>query len=134
MRKTVAAMVFVPVFAILGGGTSVGAAEVTNVPFRASGSGTIVVTGDHYEIDGTSIDSHLGTSTFHTEGTVGGGNTITIRAANGDQLIITTSSDGEYFAGGTGRFADASGTLKTVFTIDPDTLVIVFTQEGTISY
>jgi len=130
-------MVCVPLFATLGGGASLGASPNPNRPFRASGSGIVVITGDHYEINGTSIASQLGASTFHTEGTLGGGNTITVTAANDDKLIITTSvSDGEHFAGGTGRFTDAKGTLKTDFSfpLPNEPFVIVFTQEGVISY
>jgi hypothetical protein len=137
MRKIVVSLVCVTLFATLGVGTSFGAAKGTDRPFHASGSGTGVITGDRYVIDGTSEGSLLGNSTFHTEGTLGGGNTITITAANGDQLIITTSPSGdENFRGGTGRFADATGTLTTTFTTSPAPggFVINFTQEGTISY
>ncbi len=69
---------------------------------------------------------------------------ISITTANGDMLFITTTAPPvqESFTGGTGRFADASGTLTTTFTVTEDPsdptnanrFAISFTQVGALSY
>ena len=109
--------------------------------------------------DGTSQLSHFGRATFHNEFTFTiTGDTITLTgtdtevAANGDELFSTLTitaslSTGEgtgalTVTGGTGRFADASGTsaLPTVTSTIVSTVgTIVTTQdtntiEGRISY
>ena len=81
--------------------------------------------------DGSGHITHLGAFTFHndftgftiTGDTFSWTQTATIVAANGDEIFATavgtgTLSTGEAtlvstFTGGTGRFADASGTLTT---------------------
>jgi hypothetical protein len=138
-------MTCVALFVGFGVGTSYAAKGGTDRPFKASGSGLGVVdpVAGTYVIDGTSKNSHLGRSTFHTEGALTGGNTITITAANGDKLVaIGTSATDAIFSGGTGRFQGASGTLTSSFTITPDPsdptnplrFELHFTQHGTISY
>jgi len=137
-------------------------------PMKGSGSGTTIgdlATGVASS-EGVARFSHLGKSRYHLESTftaTGPGltfalnGTATLIAANGDEVFSTftgtatatgigVGETAEFalvftIAGGTGRFADASGTLTlanrgetvslvgTVFT-QRDT----FTAEGSISY
>ena len=145
MKRMIVVMTCVALFVGLGVRTSYAAEGGTDRPWSASGSGLGVVdnAAGTYVIDGTSNNSHLGRSTFHTEGVLTGGNTFTITAANGDKLVAISSSPTDaIFSGGTGRFQGASGTLITSVTINPDPtdptnplrFEIHFTQHGTISY
>jgi hypothetical protein len=134
-----------------------------------NGSGTSTTTGDiatgATTTQGTAIISHLGKSTFAQDFTVTltgpttftQTGTVTLTAANGDQLFATLSGGGTVgglavgdtidvssvftITGGTGRFADASGTLTspvvaTVVSLVGTTLSTsdVFTLQGRISY
>jgi hypothetical protein len=125
-------------------------------PVRGALAGTVslnlqtgVFTGDV-----TGVVSHLGRSTAHLDGsgaftpeaTFAGTGTLTTVAANGDRLngtiTLTTSpftSTGhtttlvETITGGTGRFADASGTLtetSDISTISFDGVTLVSSVEG----
>jgi hypothetical protein len=143
MRKFLFSLVCVALSGALSAGTAFGAANGTDRPFRASGSGTGTLTPTGFEIIGTSINSHLGQSDFVTVGVcteVGCTTTITATAANGDTLILAGSGNEATFTGGTGRFAGASGTstLDPHVSFDdpsnPDLFHITFTQVGTISY
>jgi hypothetical protein len=138
MRKAVAAILFGTLFAAFGGGTTFSAANGTERPWKASGSGIGVFTNDGLVIDGTSINTYLGKATFHAVSTSDGSLIATVTAANGDQLRIVFEPSGQViFAGGTGRFADASGTLinTSVEEFLPDgTFISTFTQAGTISF
>ena len=138
MRKTIAAILIGILFAGLGGATTFSAANGTERPWKASGSGIGMVTDDGVVIDGTSINNHLGKATFHAESTSDGGFIATVTAANGDQVRIVFPPLGDpFFSGGTGRFAGASGTLinnLTSETLPDGTFTIEFTQTGTISY
>ena len=138
MRKAVAAILVGTLFAGLGGGTALGAPNGTERPWRASGTGIGMFTDDGFVIDGTSINTHLGKATFHAESTPDGGFIATVTAAKGDQLIIVASPSGQFsFAGGTGRFADASGTLTNISInefLPGGEFTIEFTQRGTISF
>jgi hypothetical protein len=139
-------------------------------PLKGSGSGTTTfnfATNPFPSADeGTARISHLGKSTYSqdylvtftsaTAFTVAG--TATTVAANGDMLFATFTGTGELggvfgvgqtaettvvstVTGGTGRFADASGTLtSTVSTValsvvgTAGTSSQTFTARGTISY
>jgi hypothetical protein len=139
MRKAIIAMIIGTLLAGLSGGTTFGAANGTERPWRASGTGIGMVTADGFVIDGTSINTHLGKATFHTVSTSDGGSIATVTAANGDELRLVFGPSGRdgVFSGGTGRFADASGTLINAFVVEslPDgTFTIEFTQTGTIGF
>ncbi len=119
--------------AAIGPAAAMGKAGGTDRPVKGTSTSTTTVdlaTGTGTS-DGSGQVSHLGAFTFHndfTGFTVTGDTftwtqTATIVAANGDEIFATavgtgTLSTGEAtlvstFTGGTGRFADASGTLTT---------------------
>ena len=131
----------------------------TDRPLMGSSSGTSctnVVTGD-FTNDSTGIVTHVGEFTSHAEGsgaftgpnTYEGSGTVTLVAANGDQVyadITITSTDASNpvhtdllvftFTGGTGRFADGSGTatqILTVSTFSFDGTTACATTEGPIA-
>ena len=127
-----------------------GAANGTDRPL----SGTVTAT-THDNLstgmdtaDGAFLFTHLGKGTFHeyTTSSTQTGNTFTYTAtetyvaANGDKMfttVVTTGGAGvDTITGGTGRFADASGTF-TVFHDPPVTVSVVgliFTATGTSTY
>lgn len=139
----------------------------TDRPLKGRGSGT--TTADLATAaatsDGTAHVSHLGKSTYHLDVTfaVSGPNTFslmgtaTLVAANGDRVFSTLTGTaiatgigvGETaeqtvvltIIGGTGRFANASGTLTAAVTTATVSLVATtllnrdtFTARGRISY
>jgi hypothetical protein len=113
---------------------ALGGAKGTDRPLSGKGTSTTTVnaTGTGTS-DGTGHLSHLGKFTVHlvaTSGTLTGPNTFTgagtgtTVAANGDKLFSTVTVTGTFtstttseattvntITGGTGRFADASGTI-----------------------
>ena len=117
--------------------TGSAAADVggTNLPFRASGSGTIFESGQSGSLIGSSRGLHLGTGSFSGAsftfsfpppcgfGTEQGDITLDLGAANGDELYLTIvqglcqagatqtyDGTGTYtIDGGTGRFVNATG-------------------------
>jgi hypothetical protein len=119
--------------AALSPAAALGKAGGTDRPVQGTSTSTTTVnlaTGTGVS-DGSGQVSHLGAFTFHndftgftvTGDTFSWTQTATIVAANGDEIFATavgtgTLSTGEAtlvstFTGGTGRFADASGTLTT---------------------
>ena len=108
----------------------------------------------HHQIDtGTCRFTHLGLTDFYGEldinfaaGTQSGWRTLT--AANGDELHLTTSGrngagavggmvsiDAQFvIAGGTGRFADATGSGRAVGVANLMTRTTTIAMDGTISY
>jgi hypothetical protein len=129
------------------------------------GSGTAIDTVDLAtgtgSGEGPAIISHLGkgtfshsfTTTFTSPTTITVSSSETFTAANGDQFFTTFTGTGTLtglnavvtgvatITGGTGRFADASGTLTGTFNAEPisqvgTTLVNrgTFTVDGRISY
>lgn len=123
-------------------------------PFKGYGEARGVFTLDEngawisYEAFGQGNFTHLGRTDVHA---VGGPDetgafviVVTLTAANGDQLLYAAAGppDGEIpFIGGTGRFADATGShmeyLEAVWTSpDPQTLVVDMAvwYEGTLVY
>ena len=97
MRK-LAALVTVLAVMVLGTGDAFGKAKGTDRPFKGSGSGSSIATvvgGQiRFTADGTQQVSHLGRSTWHTEGVCTNATctsvvaTTTNVAANGDTLIV----------------------------------------------
>ena len=136
-RKAVALAGLVLAFAILSPASALAKTAGTDRPVTGAGTGTVSLdpvtgafTGD---VPGTS--SQLGKVTVHIdgvgtptpEGTITGTGTATIVAANGDELTGTIALTQTALptghtittvvvtiTGGTGRFADASGTLTVV--------------------
>ena len=113
----------------------------TDRPVKGTSSGTVslnVLTGA-FTADAAGVGTHLGEYTVAIEGTVAitpegafGSGTATIVAANGDQMTgtVTLATPGQpsvahtttsvmTVTGGTGRFADASGTLTTITEVTP---------------
>jgi len=148
MRKFFLLVVCSMSFITLIGSAAFGAANGTDRPWQATGSGNGLFTAGTpltFTIDGTSNDTHLGRSTFHLDGVCSNEDcsmftfTFTIVAANGDTLNASGVNDSVTFTGGTGRFASASGTLTNTATVitdpsNPAAFHITFTQTGTISY
>jgi hypothetical protein len=144
-------------------GTSPAVFASTAVPFNGSGSGTFAFTSQTtLALSGTGHYTHLGLTTLSFIGTIsplpaacaGGFNAVeqdTYIAANGDKVYLTvndvlcpTSAAGVFsvigsftVTGGTGRFADASGsgtiTASTTF-ITGTSGTFSGTTAGTISY
>jgi hypothetical protein len=141
---------------------AMGAAKGTNRPL--TGKGTTITTVNLITGAGTQVSSghfsHLGAVTGSSDlqfalvgpngfSFTGTGTTV---AANGDKLFTTTSGTGTFgppivttstttITGGTGRFADASGTFTgtgptTVVSIigSIETVTATGTSKGTISY
>jgi hypothetical protein len=127
--------------AALGPAAALGAAKGTDRPLSGTNTATVIInlatqTGT---VDGTGQLSHFGKFTFHGDITLTG-TTETYVAANGDKMfttVVTTGGAGvDTITGGTGRFADASGTF-TVFHDPPVTVSVVgliFTATGTSTY
>jgi len=163
-QKKAIALAFVLALAIFNTGSALAKAGGTDRPVKGTASGTLRVdpvtgaaTGDI-----TGVTSHLGKTAVHfegiltptgEEGTLAGPATVTIVAANGDRLTgnaaVTsrTTDTGTIttvvleITGGTGRFANASGTLTVTCVSGPPSQVgplLVFALEckatGLISY
>ena len=134
LRRLIFLSSLVLAVAALSPAAALGAAKGTDRPM----SGTLTATAhDNLSTqtstaDGTFLFTHLGKGTFHEDTTAGTttGNTFTFTgtatyvAANGDQLFATITATGTFtgsnvvtkvstITGGTGRFANASGTFTT---------------------
>ena len=133
LRRLILLSSMVLAVAALSPAAASGAANGTDRPL----SGTVTATAhDNLSTgtstaDGTFLFTHLGKGTFHEDATAGPitGNTFTSTgtatyvAANGDKLFATITVTGTFGAdevttvstitGGTGRFANASGTFTT---------------------
>ena len=136
------------------------AAATADRPIRGRSRGTISINTATGALTGeeSGVISHLGkqtirlqgVSTLSGDGTVAGSGTVTMVAANGDQVTGTFTLTGREptltvlvtITGGTGRFADASGTMTVICassgspTQQAQTLVIKTdcTANGVISY
>jgi hypothetical protein len=168
LRRLILLSSLVLAVAALSPAAALGAAKGTDRPLK----GTLTATAhDNLSTgtataDGTFLFTHLGKGTFHLDATGTGitGNTFTATgtttfvAANGDRLFTTFTSTGtftpaenttvETITGGTGRFADASGTFTTARAVVVGSVSTVFvpgvgviftdtftgTAEGQISY
>jgi hypothetical protein len=165
IRKAIALAGLVLAVAILNPASALANPVSTDCPIRASGSGTVtlnVLTGS-YTGDATQVSTCIGKSTVHLDGTgaftgpdtfVGSG-PITLTAANGDELTGTQTLTATGFTpgtahtttvvatitGGTGQFADASGTVTSTAQVtggsfDGVTVIssVEYTATGQISY
>jgi hypothetical protein len=144
--------------AILDSGSAL-AGTGTDLPVKATSSGTTSVnlyTGA-FTADASGVGTQVGAFTSHLDGagriidgTVVGAGTFTTMAANGDTVTGTFSSTGtpsldvhtvtlvQTINGGTGRFADASGTVTTTsvctpFSFDSATGTLLETCDSTLS-
>jgi hypothetical protein len=153
-KKTVVALLAAAAAIATGTLASAASAE-PGVPFNGSYSGTSSRSGNTVNIATTGQATHLGESSeaitttvaFSATscGMVAGSGTAT--AANGDDLFFSTSgticpeggglfvvSVSRTITGGTGRFADASGTLAVSGTANLVAGTLSYTVEGSISY
>jgi|tagenome__1003787_1003787.scaffolds.fasta_scaffold20788135_2 hypothetical protein len=145
-RKAGALIGLVLAIAVLNPASAPADAGGTDRPIKGAGMGTISIhpaTGT-FTGDVPGVSSHLGAITVHIEGvgapvadgTFAGTGTATIVAANGEEVTGTITvtqaalADGHTtttvvvrITGGTGRFADASGTLTVVCESGPPSLV-----------
>jgi hypothetical protein len=136
LRRLIFLSSLVLAVAALSPATALGAANGTDRPVSGKTTSTTTVdlaTGTGIS-DGSGQLSHIGASTFHNDfsGFTVTGNTFTwtqtatIVAANGDEIFATAVGTGTLLpnntsvatlvstiTGGTGRFADASGTLTS---------------------
>ena len=136
-RKAVALAGLVLALAVLSPASALANAGGTDRPIKGAGTGTISLDPATGAFTGVvpGVSSHLGEITVHIEGvgapaadgTFAGSGTATLVAANGDQvtgtitLTQTALPDGHTtttvvltITGGTGRFANASGTLTVI--------------------
>jgi hypothetical protein len=165
MRKAILITGLVLALGVLAPATALAKAGGTDRPIQGNGSGTTVLDLPSltFTADATGVMSHLGQSTFHFENgvlTPTGPNTfditisVTVTAANGDQLFGDVSGSGTLdasgnaqgtdvttFTGGTGRFTGASGSASGPFTQTlistngvTSTFATEFSLSGTISY
>jgi hypothetical protein len=136
-KHKVTALALVLALAVLSPASALAKPGGTDRPVKGAGSGTISLdpqTGA-FTGDAEGVSSHLGKYTVHLEGTgaptpeanFSGSGTVTIVAANGDRMtgtftltttgptttVVVTINDG------TGRFADASGTLTVICLTSP---------------
>jgi hypothetical protein len=164
--RTLLILVSLLALAVLAPGAAVAKRGGTDRPAKATSSGTTTVnvatTPFQASGVGTARVSHLGKSTYSSTYTVTltGGNTFTVAgnqtvvAANGDMLFQSFTGSGTFsgtfgidqttetsvvwtVTGGTGRFADASGSLTgTAFTetLSGATASQTTTAKGRISY
>lgn len=135
------ALLLVLALALIIPAAALAAAGGTDRPIQGTMSGTISINPTTGAIigDATGENSHLGESTLHFEGTVqptgedtyAGTAAVTLVADNGDRLTgiadvtttgLTTTTVVE-ITGGTGRFADASGTLTVTCLYGPPQVV-----------
>jgi hypothetical protein len=156
LRKLIVSSTLALAVIALGPAAAQGAAKGTDRPLKGSFTTTVVVnaaTGTA-TVDGTFQLTHLGKGTSHqdtTTSSVSGNATVntgsaTYIAANGDKLFTTvvgtvtftpTGSDATFvdtITGGTGRFADASGTFtRTGVAVLVSVIPPLVTSTGTAS-
>jgi hypothetical protein len=165
IRKAIALAGLVLTVAILNPASALANPVTTDCPIRASGSGTVTlnVLTVSYTSDATQVSTCIGKSTVHLDGTgaftgpdtfVGSG-PFTLTAANGDELTGThmltatgftpgsahTTTVVATITGGTGQFAEASGTVTSTAQVTSSsfngvTLVstVEYTATGQISF
>jgi hypothetical protein len=132
MKKPKAtALALVLALATLGPASALANAGGTDRPVKGAGSGTISLDqAGAFTGEAKGVSGHLGNYTVHLEGTGAptpeanffGSGTATAVAANGDEFTgtVTVTTTGPTttvvvkVTGGTGRFADASGTLTII--------------------
>jgi hypothetical protein len=157
MRKTTTLAGLVLAVAALSPASALAKAGGADRPVKGTVSGTVRANVQALAItgEGTGVAAHLGRFTSSLEGAITiapegteGGGTQTIVAANGDQLTGTftlatpglpseahTTTLVTTVTGGTGRFSDARGTLRSVLEVIPisfDGMTLVNGVEGTV--
>ena len=121
------------------------------LPFRGTLQATETVAGALHRLNGAGEATHLGRFTLTSEFTVTpppastASGTATWTAANGDKIFTSTAgqavitfpvaaiAETHTIIGGTGRFADASGSLVVDRSLNLQTLVSSASLTGTIS-
>jgi hypothetical protein len=157
MRKLTTALAVVCLLIGLVAGAASAGPGGADRPYKSRGTGTIVIDPVAGTVTFTNVQNstHLGRNTSEGTGLFnpsGGTYVVNQVAANGDVLYVTIQSTATIisptefrlvnqttFNGGTGRFADASGTAVGYVTAvaDPANPLVyysTFTVEGTISY
>ena len=162
LRRLIFLSSLVLAVAALSPAAALGAAKGTDRPLKGTVTATTMdnLATLTVEVDGTFLFTHLGKGTFHEDATACCFGVTTFRftgtetlvAANGDKLFATIAATVCYrfcpvltlvstITGGTGRFADASGTFTTQEQGVLGTIVGVIernsftgTTEGQISY
>ena len=164
IRKALTLAGLVLALAVLSPASTLAKAGGTDRPVHGSGPGTVSINVQTFAIAGdlTGVVSHLGkftarveaTGSLTPEGTTVATGTVTFVAADGDRLTGDVTITGPApttsvhenltittITGGTGRFAHASGTMRTTgvitpFSFDGVTLLesIETTTRGRISY
>jgi hypothetical protein len=141
IRKAILLTGLVLAVAALSPTSALAKAGGTDRPVKGTALGDVAVTipGLHVTTDASGVLTHLGKYTGHFEGSaqIVGGRTLvegtfTLVAANGDQLTGTWTLNGSLpsgevhtatvvltITGGTGRFADASGTITIPLLLTP---------------
>ena len=135
------ALALVVALATLSPASALASAGATDRPMKGTGSGTLSLNPETgaFTGDAAGVSSHLGSYTVRLEGTgtptpegdFAGSGTATVAAADGEQLTgtFTLSATGHTttvvveITGGTGRFADASGTLTVICLTAPPSQV-----------
>jgi hypothetical protein len=159
MRKLTAALAVVCLITVLGAGAASAARGGTDRPFKCTGTGTFVFDPVAGTVTADTVlrCTHLGLTTSESVGPFDptGAPTVysaPLLAANGDVLYQTVTTTADNISptgftyinavtidGGTGRFADASGTASSTGTAvaSPTNPLLYFTSVttvGTISY
>ncbi len=132
----------------IGGATATAATGASELPFRGTLAATETEDGSLHHLVGTGNATHLGrftlTSDFTVTTTATASGTAVWTAANGDQLFTTVTgvaivtfptaaiSETHTITGGTGRFADASGSISIERSLNLPTLVSSGSITGTI--
>ncbi len=150
MQKLLTFLAVVGMTVTLSTGVAFGAANGTNRPFNSRGSSVVTVTGlTTATVDSTFVSTLIGRGTSHEDlvrtSPTTYSDTSTVVAANGDEIFgsgtfdTTSSIQSTTFSGGTGRFADANGTVTTtatplVPTDNPAVFTSTYTSTGMLSY
>jgi hypothetical protein len=139
-----------PSIAAGAGNAATAATGGSELPFRGTLDATETEDGTLHHLVGSGNATHLGRFTLEANFTVDsatatGSGTATWTAANGDQLFTTETghavvtfptaaiSETHTITGGTGRFADASGSISIERSINLPTLVSSGSITGTIN-
>jgi len=120
------------------------------LPFKGDLQATEAVSGPLHHLTGTGNGTHFGRFTYDADLTVdpithNGVGTVVWTAANGDQIFANTAGhvvsvafpivrfeETQSITGGTGRFADASGTIILERTLDVTTHATTGSFDGAI--
>ena len=136
----------------IGGGVATTEAKGgSDLPFKGDLQATEAVSGPLHHLTGTGNGTHFGRFTYDADLTVdpithNGVGTVVWTAANGDQIFANTAGhvvsvafpivrfeETQSITGGTGRFADASGTIILERTLDVTTHATTGSFDGEIN-